>query len=288
MRDIEMAHKIQTNYPELLKEQVGIILLEPYKGAKLHHLMQCGDCGHQWSATPLSKLQAKKKHPNSNGCPNCYETTKHDKHHDVRQDTIKKISAAGLTILTEGYNGKRGDAYFTIKVQHVDCGHIFDLRVANFLHRQLVRNNSCKLCGISARSALLTQTSLDRHVEWLKTATEWQLYKYEVNLETNKSFRQYKHIIDPNNLPRGSIDGGYHLDHIISKRYCFDNDIPVELCGSYQNLQMLPWKENISKGTRLVTNIPEIFNDYIGITINMELDEPDTIEEQHIFSELDI
>lgn len=278
---------IQTNYPDLLKEHLGIILLESYKGAKLHHLMQCGDCGHKWSATPLSKMQNYKKYPNSKGCPSCYETTRHNKHHDVRQDTLKKISTAGLRILTEGYNGKRGDIYFTIRVQHADCGHIFDLRVANFLNRKLVRSNSCKLCGIRTRSLQLTQTSLDRHEEWLKTATEWQLYKYEVNLETNKSYRQYKHIIDPNNLPRGSIDGGYHLDHIISRRYCFDNDIPVEICGNYQNLQMLPWRDNISKGTRLVTNIPEIFNKYIKINVSIELDEPDTIEEQRIFSDLD-
>lgn len=282
-----MASNIQTNYPDLLKEQLGIILLEPYKGAKIHHLMQCGDCGHQWSATPISKLQTKRKYPNSNGCPICKQTKENNKHHDVRQDTLNKISAAGLVILTEGYNGKRGDVYFTIRVRHMDCGHTFDLRVANFLNRKLVRSNSCKLCGIRTRSLQLTQTSLDRHEEWLKTATEWQLYKYEVNLETNKSFRQYKHIIDPNNLPRGSIDGGYHLDHIISKRYCFDNNIPVELCGNYQNLQMLPWKDNISKGTRLVTNIPEIFNEYIGITVSVDIDEPDTIEEQQIFSELD-
>jgi hypothetical protein len=41
--------------------------------------------------------------------------------------------------------------------------------------------------------------------------------------------------------------GAYHLDHIISIKYGFDNNIPAEQIGHISNLQMLPWLENIKK-----------------------------------------
>lgn len=261
---------INISYPDMLKEYIGITLLEPYKGAKIHHLMKCDSCGHEWSATPISKMQNFKKYPNGKGCPECYQRTRHDKHTDTRMEVIKTIKNAGLQILTDGYDGKRGDIYFTIRVLHEDCGHEFDLGVANFLNRKLTRENSCKICGIIKRSEQLTETSIARHIEWLKTASEWDLYKYEVELETRASYRKYKDVINPLNLLRGSEGNMYHLDHIISRRYCFENNIPVELCGHPDNLRMIPWRENISKGMRIVTEIPIIFENYISNIIEFE------------------
>ncbi len=264
---------IKQDYPFLLKEKLGIELLEPYKGAKIHHLMKCGDCGHEWSATPLSKMQSYRKYPDGNGCPACKKQRENNKHSDTRMDNIKQIRNAGLQILTDGYDGKRGDIYFTIRVLHEDCGHEFDLRVANFLNRKLTRDNSCKICGIIKRSEQLTETSIARHMEWLKTASEWELYKYEVELETRISYRKFKDVINPLNLLRGSEGDMYHLDHIISRRFCFENNIPVELCGHPDNLRMIPWRENISKGMRIVTEIPIIFAEYMNVMKDVEIED---------------
>lgn len=55
-------------YEELLS--FGIKLLEPYKGAKLHHMMECQFCFHQWSSTPTQKKQSFRLN-GTNGCPNC-------------------------------------------------------------------------------------------------------------------------------------------------------------------------------------------------------------------------
>lgn len=54
--------------------QIGIRLLEPYKGAKVKHLMECMECLHQWHSTPTQKKQSFRKH-GTNGCPKC----KHNK-----------------------------------------------------------------------------------------------------------------------------------------------------------------------------------------------------------------
>lgn len=50
--------------------QIGIRLLEPYKGAKVKHLMECTVCSHQWHSTPTQKKQSFRKH-GTNGCPKC-------------------------------------------------------------------------------------------------------------------------------------------------------------------------------------------------------------------------
>lgn len=44
------------------------------------------------------------------------------------------------------------------------------------------------------------------------------------------------------------VDGAYQLDHKISIYDGFKNNIPVHIIGDISNLQMLPWKENRSKG----------------------------------------
>lgn len=47
---------------------------------------------------------------------------------------------------------------------------------------------------------------------------------------------------------RAGTKGAYHLDHIISKKYGFDNGIPPESIGHISNLRYITWEENIKKG----------------------------------------
>jgi hypothetical protein len=79
---------------------------------------------------------------------------------------------------------------------------------------------------------------------------EYRKYSGRVHRLTAKIYESAKYIINPNDYPRGLAgqDGVYHLDHIVSIRYGFDNNIPPEDIAKVENLQMLPWKENISKG----------------------------------------
>jgi hypothetical protein len=81
---------------------------------------------------------------------------------------------------------------------------------------------------------------------------EYRRYRNRVTKLTELNYITNKDKINPNNFKRtlAGVDGGYHLDHKISCRYGFENNISEEIISSTENLQMLPWKENVLKGKK--------------------------------------
>ena len=79
-------------------------------------------------------------------------------------------------------------------------------------------------------------------------------YRYNVYRLSEETYKEYKEEINPNHYPRtlAGVEGGYHLDHIISCRYGFDNNIHPKELAKKSNLQMLPWRENIVKGCKSI------------------------------------
>lgn len=242
---------------------IGIILLEPFKGTKTHHLMKCNNCSHEWSATPISKTQAFKKY-GYNGCPECNKIRIQERNNTTRHQNIQVLLDKGFIILSDwdGRNAIGKDCMpLPVTVQNINCGHVFTSTAVNLLRRDI----TCPICAIDLRTHLLNKSSKERSDEWRKTATPWRAYKAKVSNITKISYRQNKHIINPNNIKfgRAGQNGAYHLDHIVPVRYCFENNIPEELCGHPDNLQVLEWKENISCRDKLKNNIPEIFVDFL-------------------------
>jgi len=84
----------------------------------------------------------------------------------------------------------------------------------------------------------------------LEDLSEYKHYRNRLKTLTEKTYLENVDTINPNNYKRGiaGIDGHYHLDHIIPARFGFENNIPVEDLSRKENLQMLPWRENIVKG----------------------------------------
>lgn len=75
---------------------------------------------------------------------------------------------------------------------------------------------------------------------------KWKAYKIDVWRITKQ---QPLHLLE--NFEKRGIngeEGAYTLDHITSLRKGFNNNIPPEIIGGFNNLQMLPWEENITKG----------------------------------------
>jgi len=72
---------------------------------------------------------------------------------------------------------------------------------------------------------------------------------YEVRKLTEENYKEYKNIINPNNFNRtlNGVEGGYQLDHIISIKTGFLNNIPPEEIADINNLQIISWKENRKK-----------------------------------------
>lgn len=77
-------------------------------------------------------------------------------------------------------------------------------------------------------------------------------YKKYANLVrkfTEENYVKHIDIINPNRFPRSlcGVDGGYQLDHIKSIKECWNTGVPPEQAGEICNLQMITWKENLSK-----------------------------------------
>lgn len=78
----------------------------------------------------------------------------------------------------------------------------------------------------------------------------YKKYRYKVGRLTEETYEKNKDEINPHGHVRtlAGVEDGYHLDHIISCKYGFDNDISPEELAKKSNLQMLPWRDNIVKG----------------------------------------
>lgn len=88
------------------------------------------------------------------------------------------------------------------------------------------------------------------HVDWNPDKQAFSEYKSKVRLITERNYRQDKHKINPCDHPRrlNGMDGGWQLDHILSIKYGFDNNIDPAIIGASENLQMLKWQDNRKKG----------------------------------------
>ena len=79
--------------------------------------------------------------------------------------------------------------------------------------------------------------------------TDFNKFKNRVYMLTEKVYREHQGEINPNNYVRAKagVAGGYHLDHKVSISYGYSNGWTPEQLSSKENLQMLPWEENIRK-----------------------------------------
>lgn len=246
---------------------IGIVLLEPYKGAKAHHNMKCTECSSVWNATPIAKIQAFNKW-RTGGCPACSATRRLKEYQNIRQQNIEKLTNRGFDILSEwdGTTGLSKDAIsLPVTVRNTNCGHTFTSASKNLL----TRNVTCPVCAQQLKTKNINDSSKQRSDHWALSAPEWKQYRSNVTKLTKLSYKQHKDTINPNNLPTGRAGtmGAYHLDHIVPVRYCFDNNIPIHVCSHWSNLQMLNWKSNVGSRDKLKPNvkIPDILREYIVV-----------------------
>lgn len=96
------------------------------------------------------------------------------------------------------------------------------------------------------------QTEMYAQSRGIKDVPAFLRYKRKVHRLTEETYVFYNQLINPDGYSRtlAGTDGGYHLDHIISIKHGFLNSIPPEEIAKLENLQMLPWKDNIVKGSK--------------------------------------
>lgn len=87
--------------------------------------------------------------------------------------------------------------------------------------------------------------------EYLNTIPAWKRYYNKVQRITNQQPIQLLENYNKRGRAKAGTDA-YHLDHIISIKYGFDNNIDPYNIGNISNLRMIPWIENLKKSSKLL------------------------------------
>lgn len=98
----------------------------------------------------------------------------------------------------------------------------------------------------SRQLVVARRNGYETYEEYRVSLPALKLYRIDVRRITEK---QPLHLLE--NYDKRSVngtEGGYTLDHKISIIRGFKENIPAEVIGNIDNLQMIPWKENIQKG----------------------------------------
>jgi hypothetical protein len=98
----------------------------------------------------------------------------------------------------------------------------------------------------------------DGYKEWLSKKSEYELYKMEVMRLTFEN-----DLTKLENWSKRNLYHLYEIDHIYPISRGFKNNIPAQLIGNINNLQIIPRKENRSKSDKILI-IPEHIKEFIG------------------------
>ena len=85
----------------------------------------------------------------------------------------------------------------------------------------------------------------------------FEQYSYSARILSEKIYKKYKNKINPDNVRRGR--NGYHLDHKVSIKDGFINNVPIEIISNEYNLQMLSGSENQIKNSKSDISIMELY-----------------------------
>lgn len=84
-----------------------------------------------------------------------------------------------------------------------------------------------------------------------------QSYRRSVSYYTEKTYEEYKDIINPNGLDRGTHSN--HIDHIFPVIEGWKNRIDPKVISNYKNLRLIDSYDNLSKGERTNISVDEFY-----------------------------
>lgn len=170
-----------------------------------------------------------------------------------------------------GYGGKNGNPVIDVNVDDlqpksnvcVNCE--CDICGTEYKQRYYRNTDVCYSCRKSAISHNQSKQMIGNkfyknvknrnvlsgvdHPRWNPNKTEFQRFSNKVRSETEKTYKRCKQQLNPDEYNRTlcGVTGGYQLDHIVSIKDGFDNNIPINELSHVNNLQLIPWKENRTK-----------------------------------------
>lgn len=224
----------------------------------------CFYCGNQAFFISVN-TKVKRCTERTNNCPAVIEKMKQGRKNsgfDINSH-MKKMSKNGNTKLKELHQDSDWLQHKSEKIKEsiaTSGGHagknnpMFNkVHSENARHKQSLKANArCPSVYVQATNTKIANgISIPKELK-----SDWQLYEEQVNNITRSTWNKFKRIINPNNLPRGQ---GYQLDHKLSKKDGFLNNIPPEIIGHYKNLKILTEFENKSKGSNSSILISDLY-----------------------------
>ena len=100
----------------------------------------------------------------------------------------------------------------------------------------------------AASIGLVKRFSGVNYDEYLKNLPEYSKYRRKVNSLTNK--QPIHTLLNYEKRGVSGVDGAYHLDHKFSISEGFKNKVKPQIIADLNNLEFIPWEENVKKRTK--------------------------------------
>lgn len=120
----------------------------------------------------------------------------------------------------------------------------------HFIDAHIQRNGyrRTKSNGTSVGMVRKYRGSSYSYVRYLNELEEFYKYKINVNRITNR--QSIKNLPNYNKRGKSGVYGAYHLDHKFSIMEGFINKIDPSIIGAINNLEFIPWEDNLKKRTK--------------------------------------
>jgi len=109
-----------------------------------------------------------------------------------------------------------------------------------------------------------TRKTFEQKGMWipLENMSDYELYRRRVWKETNRN-----NLLSLKNSEKRGLAGtevAYHLDHKYSIQQGYINGVPPELIGSINNLEFIPWEDNVKKQSICSISEEELYENKIN------------------------
>jgi hypothetical protein len=184
----------------------------------------------------------------SEDCAECFQAKK--KNADVASE-LERIEAWGYEYLDgPTYNNFNKRVY---KLR-TPCEHEWTVVFSNLIKQTKNAEEKgnpppCGLCGgkLRMKKALVGYVAAHGKDYDVKKANH---YTQLVRKLTEHTYRENIDELNPNRLTRG-LNHGHHLDHIVPIIECFKKGWTPEQAAAKENLKLIPFQDNLSKGAKL-------------------------------------
>lgn len=174
------------------------------------------------------------------------------------KNLIKKGNSNGLKIiLTLEQEIEIKELYLFKYKNSYEIGETMNL-TSSFIDKYLNSVDYRRTKNSAASIGLVKRYSGMNYDEYLLKLPEYVKYRKKVLSITNK--QNISSLENYNKRGTYKNDDSYHLDHKFSIIEGFKNNIEPEIIGNINNLEFIPWKENLKKRTKCSITINQLKN----------------------------